>query len=74
MPHFVPMLCSILEPSRLVRNSPPHKERTEKKLFVRLSRFWLLKGVRVNLLKKREIIDKNIFQVRLNEVLRICKK
>ena len=74
MHHFVPMLCSILEPSRLVRNLPPHKERTDKKLFVMLSRFWLLKGVRVNLLKQRKIIDKNIFQVRLNEVLKICKK
>ena len=74
MHHFVPMLCSILEPSRLVRNLPPHKERTDKKLFVMLSRFWLLKGLRVNLLKQRKIIDKNIFQVRLNEVLKICKK
>ena len=74
MHHFVPMLCSILEPSRLVRNLPPHKERTDKKLFVMLSRFWLLKGVRVNLLKQRKIIDKNIFQVRLNEFLKICKQ
>ena len=74
MPHFIPMLHSILGPSRLVRNLPPHKGRTDKKLFVMLSRFWLLKGVRVNLLKQRKIIDKNIFQVRLNEVLRICKK
>ena len=71
-------LCSnALQYSRAVKackKFPPHKERTDKKLFVRLSRFWLLKGVRVNLLKKREIIDKSIFQVRLNEVLRICKK
>ena len=74
MPHFIPMLRSILEPSRPVRNLPPDKERTDKKLFVMLSRFWLLKGVRVNLLKQRKIIDKNIFQVRLNEFLKICKK
>ena len=72
MPHFIPILRSILEPSRLARNLPPHKERTDKKLLVMLSRFWLLKGVRVNLLKQRKTIDKNIFQVRLNEVLKIC--
>ena len=74
MPHFIPMLHSILEPSRLVRNLPPHKGRTDKKPFVMLSRFWLLKEVRVNLLKQRRIIVKNLFQVRLNEVVKICKK
>ena len=39
MSHFIPMLHSILGPSRLIRNLPPHKGRTDKKLFVMLSRF-----------------------------------
>ena len=72
---FIPILPSIIEPSRLVKNLPPHKGALTKHLY-HTQQIFPVKGGggQGESANKGKFVTKIFLQARLNEVQNICKK